>query len=360
MARAQGCIQQFELSTRSRQSTAQRNVRGKNRNVKSLLDAMTDGREYQSLVNCVPRELNLTEEIRRGLAEIEAVRGRPALLYAGNLAATHASPHIGLTNHDELPFAEMVDAIPHTVENVDVMVVTPGGSAQTVSYFVDKLRSRFDHVAFLIPYACMSAGTILVLSGDEIWMDERAYLGPIDPQVLGREGRFVPLQALWVLLKKIQEEGRAALAAGDQPAWTHFQLLRNMDAKELGDALSASRYSVQLAAGYLERWKFRNWTVRETSGIRVSAHDRRARAEEIADQLCNHDLWKMHSHRLPRDVVAQDLRLRVRKCESLQGLGRAMRRLWALLYYTFENTRIAKVILSQQYALFRQSAEASK
>ncbi len=177
--------------------------------VNSLLDAMKDGREYESLVDCVPsKPLDLKSEFSRALADIEAIRGRPALLYAGNIISTQGSPHIGISNFDELPFAEMVDQVPATARSVDVIVVTPGGSAQSVSYFVDKLRSRFDHVSFLIPYACMSAGTIWVLSGDEIWMDERAYLGPIDPQVVGREGRFVHCRRFGSCSRRSRKTGK--------------------------------------------------------------------------------------------------------------------------------------------------------
>jgi hypothetical protein len=315
---------------------------------------MKDGREYESTLDCIPVGMNIRDELRRALAEIEAIRGRPAVLYAGNVVATQSHLLIAMTAHDELPFAEMIDAVHGSAREVDVVVVTPGGSAQTASCFVDKLRSRFDHVAFIIPNACMSAGTILVLSGDQIWMDERSSLGPIDPQVLGREGRFVPLQALWVLLKEIADKGRAAIAKGHQPCWSHLQLLRNIDTKELGDALSATRYVKDLAAGYLEKWKFRGWTVRTTSGMAVDTAYRRRRASEIADALCNHDLWKMHSHRLPRDVVEQNLRLRVERCESVPGLQRAMRRLWVLMYFIFENSHVVKIIMSQDYALVHQ------
>ena len=328
--------------------------------VASLLDEMQDGREYASLVECIPRDLNLLGELRRAMSEIEAVRQRPLLLYAGNVATPLPHPHIGIGPFDELPFAEMVDAVPRAARAIDVLVVTPGGSAQTVSYFVDKLRSRFDDVSFLIPYACMSAGTIWVMSGDEIVMDERAYLGPIDPQVMGRDGRFVPIQAVWVLLNKIQEDGQRAMALGGQPDWTHLQLLRNMDAKELGDALSASAYSTQLAAGYLEKWKFRNWTERATAKQPVTPEYRRERANQIAGLLCKHDEWKTHGHRIPREAAEQVLRLRIHKCEEVPGLSRAIRRTWALLYYLFENTVIVKLVTSEQYSLFRARAEAAK
>ncbi len=327
--------------------------------VTSLLDEMKDDREYESLVNCAPQGLDVLAEFRRALSDIEAIRGRPTLLYAGNLVS-NPHPFMGIGPHDELPFAEMVDAVPADQRSVDVIVLTPGGSAQTASYFVDKLRNRFDHVAYLIPYACMSAGTIWVLSGDEIWMDERSYIGPIDPQVPGKDGRFVPLQALWVLVKKIQDDGQRTIAKGGQPDWSHLQLLRNLDPKELGDALSASGYSTQLAAAYLEKWKFRSWATHATSGTPVTDADRKRRAEEVAAELCSHDRWKMHSHRLPREVVEKDLKLKIEKCETVPGLSRAMRRLWALMYFMFENTTIIKMILSQNYALFRQRVEIGK
>ncbi len=356
--------QSLDANTADATESKQRGADGvetpKKKPVASLLDEMRDGREYESLVNCAPTNLDLIGEFRRALRAIEEIRNRPALLYAGNLLTPVPNPHIGIGPHDELPFAEMVDAVPPEHRSVDVIVLTPGGSAQTASYFVDKLRNRFDHVAFLIPYVCMSAGTIWVLSGDEIWMDERSYLGPIDPQVPGRDGRFVPLLAIWVLVKEIQERGQKAIASGSQPDWSHLQLLRNLDPKELGDALSAGGYSTNLAAAYLERWKFRNWVTHSSTGAPVTPDERKQRAEQIAKELCNHELWKMHSHRLPRDVVETQLRLKVERCESVPGMSRSMRRLWALMYYIFENTHLVKLILSQHYGLFRQRVEVSK
>jgi serine dehydrogenase proteinase len=79
----------------------------------------------------------------------------------------------------------------------------------------------------------MSAGTVWALSGDEIWMDERATLGPIDPQVPGRDGRFLPAQALLALIEEIQIRGDQQIKNGANPRWTDVTILRNMDAKVL-------------------------------------------------------------------------------------------------------------------------------
>lgn len=49
----------------------------------------------------------------------------------------------------------------------------------------------------------MSAGTIFCMSGDELIMDEAAFIGPIDPQVPSRNGMYVPAQSLMTLIDEI-------------------------------------------------------------------------------------------------------------------------------------------------------------
>src|SRR5262245_21147603 len=46
-------------------------------------------------------------------------------------------------------------------------------------------------VYFVVPVAAMSAGTIFCMAGDRIYMDHSSSLGPIDPQVPDREGKFL-------------------------------------------------------------------------------------------------------------------------------------------------------------------------
>ncbi len=252
----------------------------------------------------------------------------------------------------------MVAKVPAANRDVDLLVVTPGGSAQQVSLFVDKMRPRFDNVGFFIPAQCMSAGAIWALASEEIWMDERAYIGPIDPQVLGRDGRWVPAQALLVLLKDIQEKGLAALNAGRQPDWSHIQLLHNMDPKEIGNTISGSNYSIQLATSYLKDYKFKNWVTHGTTnpGTAVTPVEKLYRADTVARALCHHERWKTHGHGISRVVAWNELRLKIEHPDSVGGLQRALRRLWTLLYWGFEHTATLKVFISQDYAIFRNLA----
>lgn len=322
--------------------------------VESLLAEMRDGREYASIIDKTLANPNVREEIQRGITEFEAVRKRPLLIYAANVLKQF-DVATGIVGADDLPFAEMVAQIPTEQKSVDVIVVTPGGSGNQVAKFVTALRPRFEHVAFFVPHIAMSAGTIWISSGDEIWMDERAVIGPIDPQVPGRDGQLLPLQALQVLVDEIQRRGEERLKKGENPPWTDLQILRNIDAKELGNAISASEYSIQLTTEFLRLYKFRSW---ERDGKDVPDQEKLDAARNIAKKLCDHTAWKAHSHGITRDVANAELKLKILHPESVDGVHRAVRRLWALLYWTFDNSLVAKLFISRDFALFRTGSLA--
>lgn len=319
----------------------------------SLLDEMQDGNEYQSIVSKMPEPgFNLIDDVARAITEIEAVRHRPCLMYVGNVVKKDDTGSSSVDSSDELPFREMVAKVPAEHRNVDIFLATNGGSAQQVSNFVNCLRARFDDVHFLIPSFCMSAGTLFALSGDRIWMTDRACLGPIDPQVPTSSGRYVPAQALLLLVTEIQREGDEAMAKGLPVPWAYVRVIDTLDKKELGEALTASQYSRTMAAQFLQTYKFRNWTVYETRQTLVSASDKEKRALEIANALCAHDRWKSHGHAISRDVLSKELRLRIDFPDT--DLNRAMVRLWAILTYVFDKTPMVKVLCSSNYRYARQ------
>ncbi|MDD4347737.1 MAG: hypothetical protein PHF70_01420 [Opitutales bacterium] len=327
-----------------------RNPVPERRKVNSFLDAMVDGREYSSLLDVQPNNINLVEEIQRALADIEKARGRRCICYISNVLRA-GEPSTPVELQDDLPFAELVGSIPVETKDIDIFVVTPGGSAQQINNFVNRLRPRFDNVAFLIPHMCMSAGTIWVMSGDDIVMDERGFLGPTDPQVLNRENRMVPAQSLFTLVHQIQEDGQRAISKGQQPSWSDLQLLKLLDPKELGNALGATGYSEQLVSEYLKKYKFRTWIQHSSTGAQVNDDDRQMRAKEIAKKLSSHDAWKAHSHGIFRDVLWNEIKLKISHPDD--STLRAMRRMWALCYWIFDNTEVRKLFLSTDYTLLK-------
>lgn len=324
--------------------------------VDSILDRMVDGREYQSVVDLVPSAPETaTADLRRALTDLETIRGRPCLCYIANLVHPNRGA-TGIASEDDLPFSEMVGCVSPEKRDVDLFVVTPGGSAQQVNQFVDRVRARFDHAAFILPWQAMSAGTLWALSGDEIWMDDRSYIGPIDPQVPTKNGGLLPVQSLLLLVRDVQQATQEMMKKGQQPPWTLIRMIDNIDPKEYGSALISTQYVKTLAQSYLAQFKFKHWTVRATSGQPVTDDYRRQRAEEIADQLSQHGIWQSHSHGISRQVAEDVLRLKIEHLESNPDLHRAVRRLWAMFYYVFEKGPTRKVFLSQDYMLAMNAA----
>ena len=320
--------------------------------VTSLLDIMEDGKEYASILGLQNVEIDLRNELLRSIDEISSIRKRPLICYVSNVVNSNITQSISIDNSDDAPFLEMVRNINSSEKSVDILLVTPGGSAETVAFLVNQLRARFDNIAFILPYMAMSAGTIFCMSGDELIMDESAFFGPIDPQVPSKNGRYVPAQSISTLIADIQNRGQEQLNKGLQPNWTDIQILRNLDAKEIGNAINASKLSTDLVSKYLETYKFKYWT-KHSDGSDVTPEQRKKRAAEIADQLCNHSLWLSHSSRISRTMAHDTCKLKITHPETVDGLARAIKRFWALMCFALENTLTTKVFASSNYTLFR-------
>lgn len=320
--------------------------------ITSLLDQMEDGREFESLVKQKQVTINPINEIRRALKEISEIRQRPNIAYIANVVNPKIQAVKSIEYSDDLPFSELVNTIPNGQKNIDVLLVTPGGSGTQVAKFVDQLRKRFENVSFILPNIAMSAGTMFALSGEEIVMTQNSYLGPIDPQVPNREGLFYPAQSILTLINEIQVRGEIAIKNNQNPRWTDLQILRQMDPKEIGNAINASKYSTELVANYLLNFKFKNWSTHSNNSS-VTQEEKEQRAFQIANQLCNHSVWKSHGRGISREIAWEICRLKITHSESVEGLDRSIKRLWALFYWVFENTPIYKIFVSEFYAILR-------
>ncbi len=100
---------------------------------------------------------------------------------------------------DKTAFSDLIENVPG--QSLDVLLHTPGGVAEAAERIVALLRSKFSSVRFIIPHSAHSAGTLICFSGDEILMDHRSALGPVDPQILFRdpntgEAQAFPSQAI--------------------------------------------------------------------------------------------------------------------------------------------------------------------
>src|SRR5690606_10712415 len=115
----------------------------------------------------------------------------------------------GLQN-DFARIVEDLAAHPDKKDVIFIILTTTGGSATAVERYVNILRHHYKEVNFIVPDYAYSAGTIFCMSGDNIYMDYLSILGPIDPQVQNKDGKFVAalgyLDKINDLLEKAQND----------------------------------------------------------------------------------------------------------------------------------------------------------
>jgi hypothetical protein len=235
---------------------------------------------------------------------------------------------------------------------IDFYIETPGGSGEAAEEIVKLLRSKFDNVSFIVSGEAKSAGTIIVLSGDEILMTETGSLGPIDAQVrIGRSVISAYDYMEWVDGKRKEANERGMLNPFDAT------MIAQITPGELGNVFHALEYAKDLVVDWLAKYKFKNWNLTETRKIPVTDDDKKERAQEIAKEFTNHSKWRMHG----RSIKIKDLEeigLKIIKIDEEQELADIIYRIQTVCKMLFYSTTTFKIFATQENKIFRLGAPA--
>lgn len=229
-------------------------------------------------------------------------------------------------------FGEIVDGIEANIKQIVeqicsdeqkhdklcILLTTPGGSLNPVKRMVNIFRHFYAEVDFIIPDYAYSAGTVMACSGDKIYMDYYSVLGPIDPQVRNRDGKYV---AALGYLDKINE--LIEKAKNNELTNAEFIILKDFDLAELRAYEQARDLAIDLLVEWLPKYKFKNWTTHSPSLAPVSDDEKRARALEIAQNLSDNKEWKSHGRPISRDELAR-LKLQIEKLEDSPTVYKAV------------------------------------
>jgi hypothetical protein len=200
-----------------------------------------------------------------------------------------------------------------------VVLNTSGGEVEAVERMVEMIRHFYTEVYFVIPHLAMSAGTIFCMSGDKIFMDYSSSLGPIDPQVQSKDGKWVP--ALGYLDKF--EQILAKAAAGTLTN-VEYAIAQNQDMAELRRYEQARDLSVTLLKEWLTKYKFKDWVQHRSVGPKqgqpVTQAEKEERANEIAMQLGDNKLWHSHARRIGINTLRNKLRLEIDDYSQIDDL----------------------------------------
>ncbi len=193
-----------------------------------------------------------------------------------------------------------------------VLVETDGGFVETVERIVSVFRKHYDVVEYVIPNFAYSAGTILVLSGDELYMDYYSVLGPIDPQIDMDEEGSVPGMGYLAKFKELLAEINDPTREPEETRGQLAYLIKRFDPAILFTIEQAIEHSKSLLRAWLPKYKFKSWTVKETSGEPVTPADRQQRADDIATVLGNAEHWHSHGRGIGiKDLESDLIKLKV-------------------------------------------------
>jgi len=203
-------------------------------------------------------------------------------------------------------FARIVEELasdPDKKDSIYIILTTTGGSATAVERYVNILRYHYKEVNFIVPDYAYSAGTIFCMSGDNILMDYLSILGPIDPQVSNKDGKFVAALGYLDKINDLLEKAR-----NKSISEAEFIILRDFDLAELRGYEQAKDLTIALLKKWLVKYKFKNWSKHRTNvgliGQDVTLEEKEQRATEIADALSNNNIWKSHA----RPINIHDLK----------------------------------------------------
>jgi len=281
--------------------------------------------------------LDLQAERKKQLARIAELRKRAILVYASDSNKARQGAPVAIDNSDLLPVTDQVSNL--NGKAIDVLLETGGGSGETTEDIVRLLYDKFESVAFIVPGMAKSAGTIMVMGGDEILMEPSSSLGPIDAQIQA-EGKVFSAEAFLKGLENIKKE----VAEKNSLNRAYIPILQRISPGEIQSAENALSFAKELVTEWLKEHKFKNWNVHQANnpGTPVTLEEKELRAKEIAEELCNHSKWLSHG----RSIKIPDLErigLKITDYSKDEKLADAIRRYHVLMQMTFDQTPIYKL-----------------
>lgn len=228
---------------------------------------------------------------------------------------------------------QAIENLPDRRDKLLVIIDTVGGIMEMVERIANTIRHHYEEVKFVVPDRAMSAGTVLVMSGDAILMDYFSCLGPVDPQ-LYIEGKPIPTSVISYLEQydRFVEKSREGELTSAE-----LVLLHKLDPADLRQYELVAALSVRLIRDWLVKYKFKDWKRHSSSGKLVTDQEKNDRANQIAQALSNQERWGTHSRGINKQALA-DLKLQIDDLESDPVLSRHVKE-YFLFLRDFANQR---------------------
>lgn len=266
---------------------------------------------------------------RKYLATTHNTTGRNVILYATKWTQSgNIHPDlISITEEDIQGLMEVLHGL--TGSNLDLIVHSPGGSAEATEALVSYLRTKFSDIRIIIPQSAMSAATMLACASNRIVMGKHSFIGPIDPQFILQTPlgvQVVPAQAIIDQFELAKTECEDPKKLG---SW--LPILGQYGPGLLVQCENALWLSQELVSEWLEKYMFAG---------RTDANDK---AIQIAAALADHTTFKSHARHINREK-AKSMGLIIEDLEENQTFQDNILSVFHATTHTFAATNAVKII----------------
>ncbi len=266
---------------------------------------------------------------RKYLATTYNMTGRNIILYSTKWTQSgDVHPDlISITDEDIQGLMEVLHGL--TGSGLDLIVHSPGGSAESTEALVSYLRTKFDDIRVIIPQSAMSAATMLACASNRIVMGKHSFIGPIDPQFILQTPlgvQVVPAQAIIDQFELAKNECEDPKKLG---SW--LPILGQYGPGLLVQCENALRLSQELVSEWLEKYMFAG---------RSDANDK---ATKIAAALADHKTFKSHARHINREK-AKSMGLIIEDLEENQTFQDNILSIFHATTHTFSGTNAVKII----------------
>lgn len=272
---------------------------------------------------------------RKYLSELAEYTGRDTIVYCTAYSTIKkAIPNAALSimNEDIHGFMTALHGLKNN--NLDLIIHSPGGSAEVTEQIVNYLRAKYKHIRAIIPQNAMSAATMLACACDEIIMGKHSAIGPIDPQItLPAPSKVFTTAPAQSLLNEF-EQAKSEIIKNPNLAPIWITKLNNLPPGILDVCKNIIELSIQKVVIWLSSYMFKG----DISGPE--------KAKNIAKWLGDANNHKTHARPIPMNI-AIDKGLKIIELESDQDLQEKVLSVFHSSIVTIEVTNCVKFIENQ-------------
>ena len=282
------------------------------------------------------------DELRKEkYAALANLTGRPLVVYAADCIHNPdkrrmVGPGIQINYNDKDGLFEVIEEIKS--DKIDLLLHSSGGNSNAADAMVAMLRDKFTHIRAIIPNMAKSAATMIALSADEILMDVRGELGPIDPQMIltsKEEQKVCPAQAIIDQFERASEEVDA-----DPKKMARWLPMIHMYGPSL---IVQAQNAIDLSKTLVEGWL-----------INYMLHDdpnKEEKAKKITEYFGHHNNFLSHGRRVGIRKL-QEMGVKVSNMADDQQLHDAVKDVYGMLALTFDLTAAYKLFENSDGAAF--------